>query len=122
LEAAIKKLDEQGETHKKEMTEKRAIDNQQKAMKMEELTNLLQDKPENAEKNADEIRKQAIIRITQTNERYIEKIKALKNANESEKEQIKKELVDVKAQIKSQKDMYEKNQKDIYEKSKNDPT
>ena len=107
LEAAIKKLDEQGATHKQEMTEKRTIDNQQKAMKMEELTNLLQDKPENAEKNAETIKEQAKTRLFQTNERYINKIKELKNTNAEE-------VIKLKAEVKKEKDTYEKIKNDFF--------
>ncbi len=66
LEAQIKKLDEQEGIHKEEMKGATQEANQQKTMKMEELTNLLQDKPENAEKNAELIVEQAKTRLQQT--------------------------------------------------------
>ncbi|MEI6119076.1 MAG: hypothetical protein WCP92_07905 [bacterium] len=40
------------------MTETTDKANQEKTMKMEELTNLLKDKPENAETNAESIKEQ----------------------------------------------------------------
>jgi len=81
--------------------------NQEKIMKMDELTNLLQDKPENAEKNAELIVEQSKTRIKQTIERYLAKIQELKTANETEKKKIIKELEDVKTELKKEKDNYE---------------
>lgn len=114
LEAQIKKMDEQEEVHKKEMTEKRTIDNQQKAMKMEELTNLLKDKPENAEENAEIIKEQMKTRLLQTNERYTDKIKTLKTTNGIEKDKLMEEIKNLKEQIKEEQNTYKKIQNDFF--------
>ncbi len=98
---------EKVEEHKEEMAEATQQANQEKIMKMDELTNLLQDKPENAEKNAELIVEQSKTRIKQTIERYLAKIQELKTANETEKKKIIKELEDVKTELKKEKDNYE---------------
>ena len=107
LEAQIKKLDEQGEVHRQEMKGATQTANQEKTMKMEELTNLLKDKPENAEKNAEIIKEQARTRLFQANERYINKIKELKSTNAEE-------VIKLKAEAKKEKDIYEKIKNELF--------
>ncbi len=107
LEKAIKILDEKGEEHKVEMTEAREKVNEEETMKMEELINLLKDKPENAEKNAEKIVNQAKSRLKETIDRYVTKIKELKNTTGSEKEQLTKDLETARAELKAEKNKYE---------------
>jgi|GEM_PF-1518621 len=83
---------------------------QEKTMKMEELTNLLNDKPENAEKNAETIVEQSKTRLQETINRYIEKIKELKNSNNEE-------VIKLKEEVKNEKNSYEKVKKDFFTKS-----
>ena len=78
------------------MTEETQAAKQEKTMKMEELTNLLKDKPENAEKNTETIIEQVKGRILQTVEKFTSKIKELKGANESEKDKLNNELKTIK--------------------------
>jgi chromosome segregation ATPase len=110
LEAEIKQLEEQGEEHKEEMKEITQTATQEKTMKVEELKNLLQDKSENAEKNTETIIEQAKIRLQQTIDRYIGKIKELKDTNIEEVKKLKEE-------VKTEKDTYEKVKKDFFAKS-----
>lgn len=110
LEAAIKALDEKGDEHKIEMTEATQKVEVEEKMKMEDLIRKLQDKPENAVENAREIIDQAKVRLQQTIQRYIEKIKETKNTNTEEVNKLKEEL-------KKEKDTYEKVKKDFFAKS-----
>ncbi|MFA7298698.1 MAG: hypothetical protein WC010_03580 [Candidatus Absconditabacterales bacterium] len=107
LEAAIKKIDEQGKEHKTEMTEATQKATQQKTMKMEELTNLLNDKPENTKENAEKIIEKSKTRLGETIERYINKIKEIKNSSESEKKNQESELKIIKEELKKTKEEYE---------------
>ncbi len=88
--------------------------NQEKTMKMEDLMNKLQDKPENAEKNAEAIVEQSKTRIKQTIDRYTDKLKELKTANETEKEKLNKELTDIRTELQKEKNTYEKVKKDFF--------
>ncbi len=107
LEAAIKELDEKAKVHKTEMKEAQTAEGEKKSMKMEELMNLLQDKPENAEKNAETLVGEAKTRLRQTIDRYSEKLKALRSANDIEKAKITKDLEDIKTELQQEKDRYE---------------
>lgn len=98
---------EQAQEHKEEMDQATQQANQEKAMKMEDLINKLQDKPENAEKNAEELVEQSKTRIKQTIDRYTNKIKELNTANETEKAKITKELEDIRTDLKKEKEKYE---------------
>lgn len=98
---------EQTQEHKEEMDQATQQANQEKAMKMEDLINKLQDKPENAEKNAEELVEQSKTRIKQTIDRYTNKIKELNTANETEKAKITKELEDIRTDLKKEKEKYE---------------
>jgi hypothetical protein len=95
LETELKQIEKQEKNHQATMKGANQMADQEKIMKMEELTNLLQDKPENAKDNAETIVNQAKIRLQQTIDRYISKIKEVKNTNAEEvtklKEEIKKE-------------------------------
>lgn len=106
-EEAIQEITEKTEEHKAEMTQKRSIDNQQKAMKVEELKKLLNDKPENAKGNAEKIVEQSKTRLQQTIDRYINKIKEVKGANAEEIKNLREE-------IKKEKEAYEKAKKDFF--------
>ncbi len=114
LEAAIKTLDKKWTEHKVEMSEATQKVDKEKAMKIEDLKNMLQGTPENKEKNADTIVEQAKTRLQETIDRYMNKFKDLKNASESEKDVIKKQLEDMKAELKKEKDTYEKVKKDFF--------
>lgn len=118
LEALIKSLEEQTEKHQEEMAEATNKENTQKTMKMEELTNRLKDQPENAEKNAEEIVKQSKSRLRQTIDRYINKIKELKSTNESEKDKTQKELENIKAELKKEKEKYEQAKNSFFGQAK----
>lgn len=96
------------------MTEATKKVDKEKAMKMEDLKNMLQGTPENKEKNADIIVEQAKTRIQETIDRYINKFKELKNTNNTEKDKLTKELEDMKAELKKEKDTYEKVKKDFF--------
>jgi hypothetical protein len=89
------------------MTEAREKVNEEETMKMEELINLLKDKPENAEKNAEKIVNQAKSRLKETIDRYVTKIKELKNTTGNEKEQLTKDLETARAELKAEKNKYE---------------
>lgn len=117
LEEEIKKLEAETAEHTEEMKEKTEEVNKEQTMKKNELTNMLQDKPENAEKNAELIIKQAKARLTQTISRYTDKIKEMKAANETDKEKLSKELADIKAELKKEKDNYQKTKEDFFAKS-----
>jgi chromosome segregation ATPase len=117
LEEEIKKLEAETAEHTEEMKEKTEEVNKEQTMKREELTNMLQDKPENADENADEIIKQAKTRISQTISRYTDKIKEMKAANETDKEKLSKELTDIKAELKKEKNNYQKTKEDFFAKS-----
>lgn len=117
LEEEIKKLNEITAEHTEEMKEKTEEVNKEQTMKKDELMNMLQDKPENADENADEIIKQAKARISQTISRYTDKIKEMKTANETDKEKLSKELADIKAELKKEKDNYQKTKEDFFAKS-----
>lgn len=106
-EEAIQAITEKTEEHKIEMNEATNKANQEKTMKMEELTNLLQDKPENAEKNAEKIKDQVKGRLSQTIDRYVNKIKEIKNSSESEKKTKETELKIIKDELKKTKEEYE---------------
>ena len=113
-EKAIEEIEAKTEMHQEEMAEATEQATQEKTMKMEELTNLLNDKPENAEKNAELIVEQSKARIKQTVDRYTDKLKELKTANEAEKEKLNKELADIRTELKKEKDTYEKVKKDFF--------
>lgn len=114
LEAQIKKIEEQWEIHKEEMTEETQAAKQEKTMKMEELTNLLKDKPENAEKNTETIIEQVKGRILQTVEKFTSKIKELKGANESEKDKLNNELKTIKEDLRKTRAEYETTKNAFY--------
>lgn len=100
-------MTKKAEEHKTEMTEAiQKVDTEEK-MKMEDLMNKLQDKPENAKENAKNIVDQAKARLKETIDRYIDKIKELKNTTGSEKEQISKDLEKARAELKTEKNKYE---------------
>jgi hypothetical protein len=103
-EEAIQAITEKTEEHKIEMTEATDKANEEKTMKMKELTNLLQDKPENAEKNAEKIVNQAKSRLKDTIDRYVTKIKELKNTTGSEREKLTKDLETARAELKKEKE------------------
>ncbi len=103
--------------HTEEMEEAKTEEMEEKVIKMEELTNMLEDKPENAEKNAEKIVKQAKTRVMTTINKYTEKIKEIKTANETEKEQLKKELENIKAELKKEKNNYDKTKEDFFAKT-----
>jgi multidrug efflux pump subunit AcrB len=109
LEEEIKKINEKEVEHKVEMAGETQKADKEKTMKMEELTNLLKDKPENAQENAQEIVDQAKTRLQETIDRYINKIKELKNTNADEVTKLKDE-------VKKEKDTYEKVKKDFFAK------
>ena len=81
---------------------------------MEELTNMLQDKPENAEKNAETIKEEVKGRLSQTIDRFTNKIKELKGANESEKDKLNDELKTIKEELKKTKAEYEAAKNSFY--------
>ena len=117
LEAKIKEFKEKWEVHQEKMKKAEAEAAKEKVMKMDELTNLLQDKPENAEKNAEKIIEQAKTRLTKTIEIYTDKIKELNNANDTKKETLNKEIVNIKTELKKEKNNYEKTKEDFFAKS-----
>ena len=117
LEAQIKKMDEQAVEHKEEMTEATKEATQEKTMKMDELKNLLQDKPENAEKNADTIVEQAKTRLQETIDRYISKIKELKTSNQADINSMGEVIDNLKTKLKEERNNYEKVKKDFLAKS-----
>ncbi|MCX6824518.1 MAG: hypothetical protein NT085_05335 [candidate division SR1 bacterium] len=100
--------------HTQDMEKRRNEIQQGQTMKMSDLKDLLQDKPENAKENTEIIIEKAKTRVMQTIDRYTNKIKDLGKANETEKEQLKKEIADVKEEIKKEKEAYEKAKKDFF--------
>jgi hypothetical protein len=109
-EAQVQEIIEGNRAHADEMGEAHRAETTSKAMKMDELKNLLQDKPENVEANAQLIVKQAQARLWDTIERYTAKIRELKDSNA-------KEIADLRAEIKKEKDTYEQVRADFFAKS-----
>lgn len=83
-------------------------------MKMEDLRNLLQDKPENTEENAEIIVEKSKERLKETINRYTSKMKELNEANDVQKEALKKEIATIKTEIKTDKEKYEQVKKDFF--------
>ncbi len=112
LEELLKSLENQNQEHQEEMVEVTNKENIQKNIKVENLKNQLEDKPEdikqeNIKENTEEMIEQWKTRLKTTIERYTSKIKELKSANESEKAKVQKELEDIKATLKKEKENYE---------------
>ena len=100
--------------HTQDMDQRRSEIEAQQTMKMDDLKDLLEDKSEKTEENAEIIIAKAKTRVMQTIDRYTNKIKAMNEANDTEKEQLKKEIADIKTEIKKEKEEYEKAKKDFF--------
>lgn len=111
--------EEKNKEHKTDMTEATNKADEEKAIKMDDLMNSLEDKPENVEKGTETIVESAKKRIMQTIDRYTNKIKDIQVANETEKERLNKELADIKTELKAEKNNYEKVKKDFFAKDTN---
>jgi len=111
--------EEGNKEHKADMTEATKKADEEKAIKMDDLMNSLEDKPENIEKGTETIVESAKKRIMQTIDRYTNKIKDIQVANETEKERLNKELADIKTELKAEKNNYEKIKKNFFAKDTN---
>lgn len=119
-EEAIEAIEAKTDEHRKEMQEATQEAAQEKTKKIENLTNQLNDTPTAPEVKEVKVEapEEKTLTVTRTKMResigkYIDKIKTLKNANESEKEKITKELNDMKEELKKTKKEYE-NAKDFF--------
>lgn len=106
LEAEIQKLQWEQKEHQEEMTTTTQTVNDEQTNKINDLKLLLNGIPENPEA----IVEKAKTRLQQTIDRYIEKIKNIKNTNTEEVNKLKEEL-------KTERNTYEKVKKDFFEKS-----
>jgi len=116
-EETVQKIGEKTEAHQEEMTQATQEATKEKTMKMEELTNLLKDQPENAEKNAETIVEQAKTRLQETIDRYISKIKELKTSNQADINSMGEVIDNLKMKLKEERNTYEKVKKDFLVKS-----
>ncbi len=98
---------EQAQDHKEEMTKTTQQANQEKTMKMEDLKNMLNDTPENTEKNTETIVKQHKTRLKQTIDKYANKIQEIQKANDADKQKLQNELADIQKQLKAEKESYQ---------------
>lgn len=103
--------------HTQDMDKRRSEIEAKQTMKMDDLKDLLEDKSEKTEENAEIIIAKAKTRVMQTIDRYTNKIKDLEKANETQKEQLKKEIADIKEELKTEKNNYEKIKKDFFAKT-----
>ncbi len=105
--------------HTQDMDKKRSEIEAKQTMKMDDLKDLLEDKSEKTEENAEIIIGKAKTRVMQTIDRYTNKIKDIQVANETEKERLNKELADIKTELKAEKNNYEKVKKNFFAKDTN---
>jgi len=77
----------------------------------ENKVNAVEEKPETPQEKTLTITKD---RLKQSIDRYSNKLKELKTANEAEKEKLNKELSNIKAELKKEKNTYEQVKKDFF--------